>query len=111
MTDQSNCAGVGAGVGVGEADGSGEGDCPAVEKFEPTGLLLGDGLLIGTGAAWGRIVVTLAGAAAAAAVRASVFVPVGFVPARAFVPICVVPVELPLELPSPPIPPPVIPPV
>ena len=94
-----------------EADGSGEGDCPAVEKFEPTGLLLGDGLLIGTGAVWGRIVVTLAGAAAAAAACAPAFVPVVFVPARAFVPICVVPVELPLELPSPPAAPPVIPPV
>ena len=90
---------------MGEADGSGEGDCPAVEKFEPLGLLLGNGLLIGTGAVWGRIVVTLAGAAAAA------FVLVVFVPARAFVPICVVPVELPLELPSPPAAPPVIPPV
>ncbi len=74
---------------VGEADGSGEGDCPAVEKFEPLGLLLGNGLLIGTGS-WGRLVVTLAGAAAA------------FVPARAFVPICVVPPELPIELPNPP---------
>ena len=93
---------------MGVADGSGEGDCPAVEKFEPTGLLLGDGLLIGTGAAWGRIVVTLAGAAAAAAARASVFVPVVFVPTKAFVPICVVPIELPVELPSPPAAPPVI---
>ena len=93
-----------------EADG-GEGDS-AVEKFEPTGLLLGNGLLIGTGASWGRIVVTLAGVAAAAAVRApaSVFAVV-FAPFRAFVPICVVPVELPLELPSPPAAPPVIPPV
>ena len=90
-----------------EADGSGDGDPPAVEKFEPLGLLLGDGLLIGTGAVWGRIVVTLAGAAAAAAA----FVLVVFVPARAFVPICVVPPELPIELPSPPAAPPVMPPV
>ena len=101
MTDQSNCAGVGAGVEVGVADGSGEGDCPAVEKFEPTGLLLGNGLLIGTGAVWGRIVVTLAGAAAAAAACAPAFVLVVLVPARAFVPICVVAVELPLEPASP----------
>ncbi len=56
-----------------EADGSGEGDCPAVEKFDATGLLLGNGLLSGTGASWGRVVVTLAGAAAAAAVRSSVY--------------------------------------
>ena len=84
------------------ADGSGEGDCPAVEKFEPTGLLLGNGLLIGTGAVWGRMVVTLAGAAATAAACAPAFVLVVFVPARAFVPICVVPPELPIELPNPP---------
>ena len=97
---------------MGEADGNGEGDCPAVEKFEPLRLLLGDGLLIGTGATWGRIVVTLAGAAAAAAaVCAPAFVFAVFMPARAFVPIFVVPVELPLELPSPPAAPPVIPPV
>jgi hypothetical protein len=85
---------------VTEGDGSGEGDSPAVEKFEPTGLLLGNGLLIGTGS-WGRIVVTLADAAAAAAVCAPAFVLVVFVPARAFVPICIVAVELPLELPTP----------
>ena len=59
---------------MGEADGSGEGDSPAVEKFEPTGLLLGNGLLNGTGESWGRIVVILAGVAAAAAVCASAFV-------------------------------------
>ena len=47
--DQSNCAGVKVGVGVTEADGSGEGDSLVVEKFEPMGLLLGKGLLIGTG--------------------------------------------------------------
>ena len=79
-----------------EGDGSGEGDPPAVEKFELAGLLLGNGLLIGTGS-WGRLVVTLAGAAATAAA----FVLVVFVPARAFVPICVVPAELPIELPNP----------
>ncbi len=88
-----------------EADGSGEGDCPAVEKFDATGLLLGNGLLSGTGASWGRVVVTLAGAAAAAAVCAPAFVlVVVVVPARRFVPICVVAVELTLELPSPPAP-------
>jgi predicted SnoaL-like aldol condensation-catalyzing enzyme len=105
VADQSNWAGVG--VGVTEADGSGEGDAPAVKKFEPTGLLLGNGLLIGTGPSWGRIVVTLAGAAVCAA--AFVFTVV-FAPVRAFVPICVVPVELPLELPRPAAAPPVIPP-
>jgi len=87
---------------VTEGDGGGEGDPPAVEKFELTGLLLGNGLLIGTGN-WGRLVVTLAGAAAAAvAVCAPAFVLVVFVPARAFLPICVVPAELPIELPNPP---------
>ena len=91
-----------------EADGSGEGDCPAVEKFELMGLLLGNGLLIGTGS-WGRIVVALAGAAAAAAVCVPAFVLVVFVPVRAFVPICVVPAELPLEPPRPAAAPPVIP--
>jgi len=96
---------------VTEGDGSGEGDPPAVEKFELAGLLLGNGLLIGTGS-WGRLVVTLAGAAgAAAAVCAPAFVLVVFVPARRFVPICVAPVELPLELPSPTAGAPVIPPV
>lgn len=70
--------------------------------------MLGDGLLIGTGADWGRIVVTLAGAAAACA---PAFVLVVFMPARAFVPICVVPVELPLEPPSPTAAPLVIPPI
>ena len=83
-----------------EADGS-EGDCPAVDKFEPTGLLLGNG--VGTLMGWGRIVVTLAGAAAAAAVCAPAFVfAVVFVPARAFVPISVAPVEVLLEPPSSP---------
>ena len=91
-----------------EADGSGEGDCPAVEKFEPTGLLLGNG--VGTLMGWGRIVVALAGAAAAA-VCAPAFVFVVFVPARAFVPACVAPVELPLEVPSAPAAAPAIPPV
>ena len=91
-----------------EADGSGEGDCPAVEKFWPRRLLLGTG--VGTLIGWGRIVVTLAGPEAAA-VCAPAFVLVVFVPARAFVPICVVPVELPLEPPSPPAAPPIIPPV
>jgi len=109
---QSNCAWVGAGVGVGvtEADGSGDGDCPAVEKFWPSGLLLGNG--VGTLMGWGKIVVALAGLAAAAAVCAPAFVfAVVFVPVRAFAPICVAPVELPLELPNPPAAPPVIPPV
>ena len=79
------------------ADGSGEGDSPCVEKFE-----LGDGLRIGIGVSWGRIVVTLAGVAAAAAVCASAFVfAVVFAPVRAFVPVCVAPVELPLEPPFP----------
>jgi len=88
---------------VTEGDGGGEGDPPAVEKFELTGLLLGNGLLNGTGASWGRLVVTLAGAAAAAvAVCAPAFVLVVFVPARAFLPICVVTAELPIELPNPP---------
>ena len=83
-----------------EADGSGEGDCPAVDKFEPTGLLLGNG--VGTLMGWGRIVVTLAGLEAAA-VRAPAFVfAVVFVPARAFVPISVAPVEVLLEPPSSP---------
>ena len=89
-----------------EADGSGEGDCPAVDKFEPTGLLLGNG--VGTLMGWGRIVVTLAGLEAAA-VFAPAFVLAVFVPARAFVPICVVPAELPLEPPRPAAAPPVIP--
>ena len=111
MADQSNCAGVGAGVAVGvtEADGSGEGDSPAVEEFEPMGLLLGNG--VGTLMGWGRMVVTLAGVAATAAVCAPAFVfAVVFVPVRAFVPICVAPAELGVELPSPPAAPPVIPP-
>jgi hypothetical protein len=96
---------------VTEGDGSGEGDPPAVEKFELAGLLLGNGLLIGTGS-WGRIVVALAGAAAAAAVCVSAFVfAVVVVPTRRFVPTFVAPVELPLELPSPPAGAPVIPPV
>ena len=109
MTDQSNCAGVGAGVGVADGDGSGEGDCPAVEKLEPTGLLLGNG--VGTLMGWGRIVVTLAGAAAAAVCAPAFVFAVVVVPVRRFVPICVVPVELLLEPPSPPAAPPVIPPV
>ncbi len=93
-----------------EADGSGEGDCPAVEKFWPRGLLLGNG--VGTLKGWGRLVVALAGPAAAAAVCAPAFVfAVVFVPVRAFAPICIVPVELPLELPMPPAAAPVIPPV
>ena len=92
-----------------EADGSGEGDCPAVEKFEPTGLLLGNG--VGTLMGWGRIVVTLAGLEAAAVCAPAFVFAVLFVPVWAFVPICVVPVELPLEPPSPPAAPPVIPPI
>lgn len=93
-----------------EADGSGEGDCPAVDKFEPTGLLLGNG--VGTLKGWGRLVVTLAGPAAAAAVWVAAFVfAVVFVSVLAFAPICVVPVELLLELPNPPAAAPVIPPV
>ena len=92
-----------------EADGSGDGDCPAVEKFEPTGLLLGNG--VGTLMGWGRIVVTLAGAAAAAVCAPAFVFAVVVVPVRRFVPICVVAVELPLELPRPAAAPPVIPPV
>jgi hypothetical protein len=88
---------------VTEADGSGEGDSPAVEKFEPMGLLLGKGLLIGTGMSWGWLILTLARVAAAAAACAPAFVlAVVFVPVRAFVPICVAPVELPLKSPIPP---------
>ena len=90
-----------------EADGSGEGDCPAVEKFETTGLLLGKG--VGTLMGWGRIVVTLAGLEAAAVCAPAFVFAVLFVPVRAFVPICVVPIELPVELPSPTAAPPVIP--
>ena len=92
-----------------EADGSGEGDCPAVEKFEPTGLLLGNG--VGTLMGWGSVVMTLAGLEAAAVCAPAFVFAVLFAPVRAFVPICVTPVELPLELPSSPAPPPVIPPV
>jgi len=104
MADQSTCAGVGVGVTDGEGNSAG------VEKVGPVGLLLGDGPLIGTGMSWGRIVVTLAGVVAAAAACAPAFVfAVVFVPFRAFVPVCVVPVELPLELPSPPAAAPVIP--
>lgn len=95
---------------MGETDGSGEGDCPAVEKFAPKRLLLGDG--VGTVMDWGRIVVTLAGVAAAAAVCAPAFVfDVVFVPVRAFVPVSVAAVELPLEPASPIAALPVIPPV
>ena len=90
-----------------EADGSGEGDCPAVEKFEPLGLLLGNG--VGTLMGWGRIVVTLAGLEAAAVCAPAFVFAVLFVPVRRFVPICVVPVELLLEPPSPPAAGPVIP--
>ena len=92
-----------------DADGSGEGDSPAVEKFEPTGLLLGNG--VGTLTGWGRIVVTLAGLEAAAVCAPAFVFAVVFTPVRAFVPICVVPVELPLDLPSPPAALPVILPV
>ena len=92
-----------------EADGSGEGDCPAVEKFEPTGLLLGNG--VGTLMGWGRIVVTLAGLEAAAVCAPAFVFAVLFVPARAFAPVCVAPVELPLELSSPRAAAPAIPPV
>ena len=94
-----------------EADGSGEGDSPAVEKFEPPGLLLGNGLLVGTGLSWGRIVMALAGLEAAAVCAPAFVFAVVFVPARAFVPVCVAPVELPLELPNPTAAPLVIPPV
>ena len=92
-----------------EADGSGEGDSPAVEKFETTGLLLGNG--VGTLMGWGRIVVTLAGLEAEAVCAPAFVFAVLFVPVWAFVPTCVAPVELPLELPSPPAAAPVIPPV
>jgi hypothetical protein len=92
---------------VTEAVGSGEGDSPAVEKFWPRGLLLGNG--VGTLMGWGRIVVALAGLEAAAVCAPTFVFAVVFAPVWAFVPICVVPVELPLELPSPPTPPLVIP--
>jgi hypothetical protein len=92
---------------VTEADGSGEGDPPAVEKFETAGLLLGNG--VGTLMGWGRIVVTLAGLEAAAVCPPAFVFAVPFVPVRAFVPICVAPIELPVELPSPAAAPPVIP--
>jgi hypothetical protein len=97
-------------VGVTEADGTGEGDCPAVDKFEPTGLLLGNG--VGTLMGWGRIVLTLADVVAAGAACASAFVfAVVFVPVRAFIPICAAPVELLLEPPNPGAARPVIPPL
>ena len=90
----------------------GEGNSAGVEKVGPMGLLLGDGLSVGTGMIWGRMVVTLAGVAAAAAACAPAFVlAVVFVPLRAFVPVCVVPVELPLEPPSPSAAPLIFPPV
>ena len=54
---------------MGDGDGSGEGDCPTVEKFETTRLLLGNG--VGTLMDWGRIVVTLAGLEAAAVCAAA----------------------------------------
>jgi hypothetical protein len=44
---------AGVEVGVGEADGSGEEDCPGVEKFWPSALLLNNGLGVGTGMNWG----------------------------------------------------------
>ena len=47
MADQSTCAGVGLGVP------EGEGNSVGVEKVGTMGLLLGDGLLIGTGMSWG----------------------------------------------------------
>ena len=81
----------------------GDGNSVGVEKVGTMGLLLGDGLLIGTGMSWGWIVLTLAGVAAAAAVCAPAFLfAVVFVPVRAFVPVCVAPVEFPLEIPIPP---------
>ena len=90
----------------------GEGNSVGVEKVGTMGLLLGDGLSVGTGMIWGRMVVTLAGVAAAAAACAPAFVlAVVFVPLRAFVPICVAPVELPLEPPSPSAAPLIFPPV
>jgi hypothetical protein len=36
-------------IGVGDADGCGEGDCPGVEKFGLSALLLSNGLGVGTG--------------------------------------------------------------
>ena len=73
-----------------EADGTGEGDSPAVEKFRPRG--------VGEGMNCGGKIVTLVGVAAVAAVCAPPFVfAVVFVPARAFAPVCVAPVELPLK--------------
>jgi hypothetical protein len=53
MADQSDCAGVGVEVGLTEADGTGEADCPGVEKFGLSALLLDNGLGVGTGMNWG----------------------------------------------------------
>lgn len=59
------------------ADGSGEGGSPAVEKFRRRG--------VGAGMNW----------------RGTVVLAVVVVPARAFAPVCVAPVEVPLEPLSP----------
>ena len=95
-------------VGVGEADDSDEADSPGVEKFGLSALLLVNTLGVGTGMNWGGI--TLAGVAAAAAVRAPAFVfAVLFVPVPAFAPVWLAPIDLPLEPASPPAALPVIP--
>ena len=44
MVEESHYIGGGVGVGLTEADGDGEGDSPGVEKFGPSGSLLGNGL-------------------------------------------------------------------
>ena len=63
--------------------------------------MLSNGLGVGTGMNWGGI--TLAGVAAAAAVRAPAFVfALLFVPGSAFAPVCLAVIDLPLEPASPP---------
>ena len=87
--------------------GEGDENSVGVEKVWLMGLLLGDGLLTGTGIRCGRKVVTLVRVAGA---RAPAFVfPALFVPPRGFVPSCVAPFALLLKPPIPPAAPAVIP--